>query len=315
MADLRINDEAKAFFITNSYPKGYNDGMMAWLKAYYFTEAGALRDLMARYIAENGYTMLTAFTPADLFAAAEPGAWYDMTDLSTLWQDTAGTTPVTTAGQSCARIDDKSGNGHHATQATGTKQPIVRQNASGVFYLEFDGVDDELVNGSANMSGSQKSLFGLGGKVHATASAQGYPFDFGGNYQIAGNAGFLLATPSLGGVLVGGRSTTGAATAISSGASYGRNVPFVQVGVFDFAQAAGSELYAISQGNRIEQDQGLAEENTGTLSAAGTLAIGSRNGAVFFKGDVYCCVMRGGASTQTEATRLSHYINESLGAY
>jgi len=33
--------------------------------------------------------------------------WYDFDDLSTLWQDLAGTIPITTPGQSIQRIDDK----------------------------------------------------------------------------------------------------------------------------------------------------------------------------------------------------------------
>lgn len=35
------------------------------------------------------------FSPADLFSAGEQGAWYDPSDFSTLFTDSAGTTPVT----------------------------------------------------------------------------------------------------------------------------------------------------------------------------------------------------------------------------
>lgn len=49
-----------------------------------------------------------AFSPTALFALAEPGVWYDPSDLTTLFQDTAGTTPVTTPGQSVALALDKS---------------------------------------------------------------------------------------------------------------------------------------------------------------------------------------------------------------
>jgi len=50
----------------------------------------------------------TAFSPSALFALAEPGVWYDPSDLTTLYQDTAGTTPVTAAGQTVALMLDKS---------------------------------------------------------------------------------------------------------------------------------------------------------------------------------------------------------------
>ena len=49
-----------------------------------------------------------AFSPARLFASGEEGAWYDPSDLSTLFQDSLGTTPVTTAGQPVGLMLDKS---------------------------------------------------------------------------------------------------------------------------------------------------------------------------------------------------------------
>ena len=63
------------------------------------------------------------FSPLSLFAASEPGVWYDPSDLTTMFQDTAGTTPVTTPGQTVARINDKSGRGNNATQATAASRP------------------------------------------------------------------------------------------------------------------------------------------------------------------------------------------------
>jgi len=53
----------------------------------------------------------TPFSPIDLFALAEPGVWYDPSDISTLFQDAAGTTPVTTPGQTVALMLDKSKGG------------------------------------------------------------------------------------------------------------------------------------------------------------------------------------------------------------
>lgn len=48
------------------------------------------------------------FSPRALFALAEPGIWYDPSDMSTLFQDTAGTVPVTTPGQTVGLMLDKS---------------------------------------------------------------------------------------------------------------------------------------------------------------------------------------------------------------
>lgn len=63
---------------------------------------------------------------AELFAGGVPGVWYDPSDLSTLFQDSAGTTPVTAVEQPVGLMLDKSGNGNHASQATTTARPILR---------------------------------------------------------------------------------------------------------------------------------------------------------------------------------------------
>ena len=82
-----------------------------------------------------------ASDPASLFAGGAEGAWYDPSDLSTLFQDSAGTTPVTASGQPVGKMLDKSGNGNHATQAIYAKRPIYTEG-SGLGWLAFDGVDD-----------------------------------------------------------------------------------------------------------------------------------------------------------------------------
>ena len=94
-----------------------------------------------------------AWSPADLTALA---AWYDPSDLSTMFQDAAGTTPVTEAGQPVGLILDKSGNGHHASQATSTARPLFQIDGSGKHYLAFDGVDDYLSTAAIDLTGTDK---------------------------------------------------------------------------------------------------------------------------------------------------------------
>ena len=81
------------------------------------------------------------FTPASLFADGMVGVWYGPSDLSTLFQDSAGTTPVTTAGQPVGLMLDKSGNGNHATQATAAARPTYQ---TGPARATLDKVDDRL---------------------------------------------------------------------------------------------------------------------------------------------------------------------------
>lgn len=76
----------------------------------------------------------------ELFRAGALGGMYVVCP-ATCWQDTAGTVAAT-VGSSVARLDDISGNGIHLTQATTAAQPILQQDATGRYYLAFDGVDD-----------------------------------------------------------------------------------------------------------------------------------------------------------------------------
>jgi len=58
------------------------------------------------------------FTLPRLFDGGFQGVVYDPLNIATLFQDSAGTTPVTAPGDPVARVLDLSGNGHHATQTT-----------------------------------------------------------------------------------------------------------------------------------------------------------------------------------------------------
>lgn len=76
---------------------------------------------------------------AALFASlgSTPKLWLDPSDRATLWQDSAGTTPVVAAGDPIGRILDKSGANNHASQVTTTSRPLWQTSNAG-----FDGVDD-----------------------------------------------------------------------------------------------------------------------------------------------------------------------------
>jgi hypothetical protein len=52
--------------------------------------------------------VITAWDPSFLFTAGEQGAWYDPSDTATLFQDSAGVTPVTAVEQPVGLILDKS---------------------------------------------------------------------------------------------------------------------------------------------------------------------------------------------------------------
>ena len=98
-----------------------------------------------------------------LFSASEPGAWYDPSDMSTLFQDSAGTVPVTAVEQLVGRILDKSGRGNHATQATTPKRPIYSRRVNLLTNSDLLG-----------LSGAVLPEWGLTG-VQPTLSVDGKP--------------------------------------------------------------------------------------------------------------------------------------------
>lgn len=101
------------------------------------------------------------WSPRILFAAGEQGAWYDLSDTSTVWGDIARTSPAA-AGDTVAVVDDKSGRGNNMVQATVSKQPIYQIDGTGRPYLEFDGTDDSMqTTAFAAGSNAAQSVMGI----------------------------------------------------------------------------------------------------------------------------------------------------------
>ena len=129
-----------------------------------------------------------------LFANSEQGFAYDPNDLSTMFQDVAGTVPVTGAGQPVGLIRDKSGRNNHAVQTTSASRPILRQNATtGAYYLEFDGTDDFLVTSSIDFTATDKVSLLVG--MRKLSTVPGVVYELSANLS-NNNGAFYLASPS-----------------------------------------------------------------------------------------------------------------------
>ncbi|MFD2173330.1 hypothetical protein [Rhodobacter lacus] len=111
-------------------------------------------------------------------------AWYDPSDLSTLWQDAEMTTPITASGQPVGAIRDKSGNGHHLTQATASRRPMY-QASGGRHWLQSDGVDDALGIASRYGLGANPALSITAGMRWLGSEADGRLLSIG--YGATGN--------------------------------------------------------------------------------------------------------------------------------
>ena len=78
----------------------------------------------------------------NLFANNEQGFFYDPSDLSTMYQNAAGTTPVTAVGQRVGLMKDKSERGNHAYQTTSVARPILQNTPR---RIDFGVVFDKLI--------------------------------------------------------------------------------------------------------------------------------------------------------------------------
>lgn len=108
----------------------------------------------------NGVKVFGVFDPLSLFDSGKQGVWYDPSDKSTLFQDVAGTIPVTAHGDPVALMRDKSGNGNHAVQTVSAARPVYRTDGI-LHWLAFDGVDDYLLVPNFKMTQRSSVLLGI----------------------------------------------------------------------------------------------------------------------------------------------------------
>lgn len=88
-------------------------------------------------------TVANEINPSVFFQNSEYGRVIDLSDLTTLFQDIAGTTPVTAAGQSVGKILDKGPNlAHWTAAANDTTRPTYQVDSNGKPYLAVDGSND-----------------------------------------------------------------------------------------------------------------------------------------------------------------------------
>lgn len=84
---------------------------------------------------------LEEFSPLDISGCL---VWYDFSDITTLFTD-AGSTQVENDDDLIYQVNDKSGNGYHAIQATPGHRPLYKTNIqNGLSNALFDGSDDRL---------------------------------------------------------------------------------------------------------------------------------------------------------------------------
>lgn len=233
--------------------------------------------------------------------------WYDPSDLSTLFQDAAGTVPVTAIGQTVKRWNDKSGNGYHVS------------NASSAWKLQHDGINYFVETDNATKLSSSSFAWGTGqvsifAAIKSNQSGNKDFLNFGNISSITGS--FKIEYYSGGSLIYykgsGSFGARGSASYGLVGKTTGLNV-----------NLAGSTYATECTDLRIDGVQGALTNFGATDSGSGnfsTNALEVGGGTNFFNGRIYQLYAFDTVSDATklaenEAYCMSKCIDYSGGTY
>jgi hypothetical protein len=246
------------------------------------------------------------WTPARLFANSELGAWYDPSDMSTLFQDSAGTIPVTALDDPVGRMLDKSGNGHHATQTDNAKRPLLKE-ASGYRYLLFDGSNDCLFTSAINLTSTDKLSVCCG---FYTTTAVRMIAEFSVGLGSAGTDGswHLYDNGTLS-VQVAGRGT---GNGLYTPATV-QNTVYVSHTTYDIAGAALADEIKTRINGTPSTAGGSGTMGTGNFGNHALFLGGRNNASLFLNGRIYGLIMRSGVSNADEVAASEQWMATKTG--
>ena len=173
--------------------------------------------------------MGTGFSPASIFTSGSQGVWYEPSDLTTMFQDRAGTTPVTTPGQTVGlRLDKSKG----LVLGSELITPVANQDFSSDTGYWVKGGGATISGGKANFSASSGYVLYRGG-VSGIAVGGYYEFTFTVSDYVSGSIRpYLGATPAFG-ASVSANGTYTARLGPGAGAEVGFNSASAFTGSID----------------------------------------------------------------------------------
>lgn len=254
--------------------------------------------------------------PQALFGGGRIGVLFDPSVLSSVWQDSARTTPGA-VGQPVGSLDDLSGNGLHAT-ASGTARPTLRQDSTGRYYLEFDGVNNIMATANVNMSAGAVAFATVGARKASDAEYQAI-MEFTSNPDTT-NGSWALGCGTLNGDAsrrTWAAGLCGSSYMLAGAAIYAQPDTKVMTGLYDTAAVTqDTELSMRLNGAVVGLTYSGASAGTGNLANL-PIYLGRRlagaNG--FTNGRLYAAVARAGAYTAADIAIAEAWANARTGAY
>ena len=247
------------------------------------------------------------FDPMTLFAGGKQGVWYDPSDKSTLFQDVAGTVPVTKDGDPVALIRDKSGNGYHATQSVSTSRPLYKTDGI-LHWLLFDGVDDFLRVTALNMSTyPDLNVFTV---ARRTSNASQVITELGVDTNTTTGSFYLIA--GVDGTTTGWTSLSRGSATIAFAQSVNINTTAPETSVLSIYHNIANDLSTIRR-NQVAGINATGDKGLGNFGNH-DLYIGSRGGAsMFFNSNLYAMVISGGKAEPSDVISVEQYLATKSG--
>lgn len=262
-------------------------------------------------VADLWEQVLVPYSIGSLFTAGEQGVAYDPNNLSSLFQDSAGTTPVTATGQPVSLMLDLSGRGNHATVAAAASRPVLRLNATtGAHYLETDGSDDWLGTGLINFTSTSKMSVFVGTSLRNNLT--GVVVELGPNISSVGQAFAYLSNLGTPEYYLGGTALYGE----GSGVVTTKPDPHVASMLLDLTQATGALELIPRRNGAIISPRNVV---TGTTAGTGTfgnlnLYLFRRSGTILtVNSHFYGLVVVGRTTTAVEVANVERLLAKNVG--
>ena len=249
-----------------------------------------------------GVTNTSGFVPSTLFASGEEGAWYDPSDLSTMFQNSDGT-GAPAVDSPVGYIADKSGNGNHAIQATSSKRPTLKQSGS-LYYLEFEGAQG-LATSAIDFTGTDSMTVCAGMTKDTLDTAVVAEL----SASVTGNTGsFRLASISTGAGLYRFQSRGDGSAQAANASPFGTGTN-VLTGISDISDPVSTIRVDGTQEATTTSSQGAGNYGNHALN------IGARSNAtsLFLDGRIYGMIVRGVTTTATDLASIESYIADKTG--
>jgi hypothetical protein len=195
--------------------------------------------------------------------------------------------------------------GNHRTQSTAASRPTLQQDASGYYYLSYDGVDDWMQTASVDFSATDKMTVWAG--VHKASDAARGVFAELGNAP--GTATFQLNAPSTTATADFNWTVAGSiAVSATSPTSHAAPVSRVVVGTADIS--GDSSVLRI---NGTQAASSSSDQGTGNYRNA-VLYFGRRGGTTLpFNGREYQTIIRGATTSAAQLSAIEQFVASKTG--